>query len=519
VWKWMDGPEAGQVFWNQACGLGFVGVCPATGMFNNWFGHEPNNAGGAEDALEIRGDWAGGWNDIFYYTEDSLEMDPWDREFWCRQDEFEFGHDAEPEDLCGPRFGLNPMVVEYSKPDGSGIAAFAATRDVALDIKASLYFPTVPARFADTRDLGTTVDGLGPKGVVGPDQLVQVPIAGRNGLPDAGVGAVAVNVTATGTTHNTYLTAFPTGEPRPIASTVNPAAGQTVPNMAIVKLGPDGSISVANHRGEVHVIVDVFGWFPEGSDYQATVPARFADTRVLAHTVDGLGPKSELKAGGHVVVPIADRNGLPAAGVGAVAVNVTATGTTHNTYLTAFPTGEPRPNASTLNPAAGQTVPNMAIVKLGPDGSISLANHRGEVHVIVDVLGWFPEESDYNATVPARFADTRAGYATVDGISPKGVVGAAQQVQIPVAGRHGLPATGVGAVVVNITATGPTHNTFITAFPTGQPRPNTSNLNPAAGQTVPNMAIIKLGPDGSITVENNRGDVHLIVDVLGWFPE
>ena len=161
--------------------------------------------------------------------------------------------------------------------------------------------------------------------------------------------------------------------------------------MAIVKLGADGSISVFNNQGSVEIVVDVLGWFPAGADYSAAVPARFADTRPTGVTVDNQGPKGALAGGGSHRVQIAGRNGIPASGVGAVAVNITATGTTQSTFLTAWPTGEVRPNASNVNPAAGQTVPNMAIVKLGADGSISVFNNQGSVEIVVDVLGWFPE--------------------------------------------------------------------------------------------------------------------------------
>ncbi len=89
---------------------------------------------------------------------------------------------------------------------------------------------------------------------------------------------------------------------------------------------------------------------------------------------------------------------------------------------------------------------------------------------------------------------------------------------MPVAGRGGVPAD-AGAVVLNVTATGPTDATHITVYPSGEAPPKASNLNAAAGQTVANLVIAKLGPDGSVTLRNNTGHTHLIADVLGWFPD
>jgi len=56
--------------------------------------------------------------------------------------------------------------------------------------------------------------------------------------------------------------------------------------------------------------------------------------------------------------------------VGAVIVNLTVTGTAADGYLTTWPAGEPRPGASSLNFAAGQTVANLVVAQIGANGSI-----------------------------------------------------------------------------------------------------------------------------------------------------
>jgi hypothetical protein len=55
-------------------------------------------------------------------------------------------------------------------------------------------------------------------------------------------------------------------------------------------------------------------------------------------------------------------------------------------------------------------------------------------------------------------------------------------------------------------------------YPSGESLPNASNLNFVAGSTIPNMVIAKVGADGSITVHNESGLTHVIVDIAGWFP-
>jgi hypothetical protein len=160
----------------------------------------------------------------------------------------------------------------------------------------------------------------------------------------------------------------------------------------------------------------------------------------------------------------------------------------------------------------------LVIAKLGSDGSVSLYNHAGTTHLIVDVAGWFPEGSGIHATVPARLLDTR-GEATIDGVHQGGgALAGGATLQLKVAGRGGVPASGAGAVVLNVTATQATEPTFVTVYPSGAARPLASNLNLAAGATTPNLVIAKLGSDGSVSLYNHAGTTHLIVDVAGWFP-
>ena len=53
-------------------------------------------------------------------------------------------------------------------------------------------------------------------------------------------------------------------------------------------------------------------------------------------------------------------------------------------------------------------------------------------------------------------------------------------------GAGGVP-VGATAVIGNTTVTGGTANSFVTVFPAGGSVPNASNVNFAAGQTIPNL--------------------------------
>ena len=84
-------------------------------------------------------------------------------------------------------------------------------------------------------------------------------MAGVGGVP-AGARAVILNVTAADTTSWGWLTVWPSGQARPSASNLNWPGGRNVPNMVIVGVGGDGTVSIYNDLGNANVLVDVFGY-------------------------------------------------------------------------------------------------------------------------------------------------------------------------------------------------------------------------------------------------------------------
>lgn len=381
---------------------------------------------------------------------------------------------------------------------GSPVSAAAAT-----------YTGLVPARLLDTRVGSTTNDGLfAGVGPIGTASVLNLTIGGRGGVPGSGVGAVAINVTIASATASSFLTVYPSGSPRPTASSLNFTSGQTVANMAIVPIGANGQISLYNFAGQTEVLVDVLGWFAVGAGYNGYSPSRLLDTR----TGGPAGPSSVTN------LAVLGHGGVPASGVGAVVVNVTVTSPTMNSFLTLYPAGSPRPTASNLNFGPGQTIANMVIVPVGSNGQISLFNSGGQVHLLVDVLGWFGDDAGYSGFSSARLMDTRTGGSTVDGqFAGIGPSGPASVLNLTVLGRGGVPGLGVGAVAINVTATQPCAASYVTVYPGGTARPNASNLNFSNGQTVANLVIVPVGSDGKISLYNNAGQADLLVDVLGWF--
>lgn len=128
----------------------------------------------------------------------------------------------------------------------------------------------------------------------------------------------------------------------------------------------------------------------QAAAYVAINPCRLADTRpdspVGPHT-GPIGPDTAISFTGHGDVP--GTCNLPTNST-ALELNVTAVGATQPTFLTIHPTGTPRPTASHLNPTPGAAAaPNSVTAALGTNGQFDVYNRFGNVHVIVDVVGYY----------------------------------------------------------------------------------------------------------------------------------
>lgn len=78
---------------------------------------------------------------------------------------------------------------------------------------------------------------------------------------------------------------------------------------------------------------------------------------------------------------------------------------------------------------------------------------------------------------------------------------------------------GVTGVVLNVTATNGTRAGFVTVFPSGATRPETSNVNFPENLSQANEVIIALGSNDRVTLfigGSGTPAAHVIVDVVGY---
>jgi len=405
---------------------------------------------------------------------------------------------------------------------GSPRAAFIATLVNAQTSK-KLYTALNPARLLDTRTGASTVDGTAQgTGSIAAVATYKLPVAGRAGIPADAV-AVAFNVTPANPTTHGYVTVWSGVGNAPNASNLNLNPGDTIPNLVISQLDGSGNVVIFNGSNSAQdIVVDAQGYFPAGSSYVPMVPQRYLDTRSGFSTVDGQDQGiGALASVGQLNLGVAGRTTIPATGVEAAVFNLTAISPSSGGYITAWPTGLVRPNASNLNLNRTLTIPNLVISGLG-SGKVSIFNGGvSSIDLVADVQGWFPSNSGYLALAPARLLDTRSGQSTIDGqYAGTGALAGGGTLDLTVTGRGNLPTVAKGAVVLNVTSVQPSRPGYITVWPSGVTQPLASNLNLNPNTTIANLVIVKIGSNGKVSFYNgSTAATDLVVDVQGWLPD
>ena len=424
--------------------------------------------------------------------------------------------------------------VTVINPAGSATLASAYTF-----VAPTVFTALRPFRICDTRSTTTHTECSGSP--LGARQTRNAQITGvvvnAESVPST-AQAVVVNLTVINHGGSpTYVTAYPAGGSLPLASNVSVDGGAVQANLAIVRLGPTGAITLFNSTGSADVIADVQGYFAPttgstAGEFHSLAPIRVCDTRANMGTPCATTTSRPIVGGTWRRVVLSSTGGIPADGTAAAAVfNLTATAGTKSTYLAVAPpiTGDVCPvgpgGFSNLNPKPGSSLPNRVISPLGPSGDICVFNAVGSINMIIDVNGWFgtggaPAGASFYSTAPTRVCDTRGGCGGAGALTK----GATRKV--PVAGVKAVPADGGGtvpiAVVANLTGIAGTASTYLELYPADKSKPNSSDLNPVAHDVIANLAIVGLSrtaglSPGDVNLFNSLGTINAILDVAGWF--
>lgn len=409
----------------------------------------------------------------------------------------------------------------------------------AADVPGGLgYAPLAPCRVADTRV---------PDQPLTPGATRILRVRGNSGLAAQGGNAfgcvvpleavaVEVTITAVDPPSNGFLRAFGAGSTPPSATFLNFSTGRSVTNTGTVPLVPSGNageLGVLAFGADVHVVVDVQGYFLPtiGRGYvPLPTPCRVVDTRnavgmlspgtVREYQVAGSGSNFASQGG------TSGGCGVPA-GIGAFELSVTALTPTGAGFLRVSPNDGSNPTSAFLNYSASASSTNTGSVTASTIETKGLAvrNLGADTHLLVDVQGYYPTSGGtrYQTVTPCRMVDTRnAGGAFVAGTHRSFQIAGAnggfldQGVTSPAG--CGVPQR-AAAIEASFTAVDPVADGYARAYPTGRPLPNATFLNFSALRSVTNTGTVPLARSGAddLVVSVLGGSSGIIVDVFGYY--
>jgi hypothetical protein len=372
--------------------------------------------------------------------------------------------------------------------------------------KTSLNFiPVTPCRVADTRNSdgpfgGPVLGGNTTRGFAIPSSACNIPSAAV---------AYSVNFTAVPNGKLSFLTAFPCGEPQPLASTLN-SDGRIKAVASIVPAGTNGQVCVYVTE-DAHLVLDIDGYFVPSSNpaslaFFPVPPCRVADTRQAASPLGG----PTLVGNSTRTFPILSSPCNVPATAQAYSLNYTAVPRAPKlSFLTTWPAGQSQPLVSTLNASTGAVTANAAIVPGGTNGDVNVFVTENS-DVVIDINGYFAPPAtgglSFHTLSPCRVLDTRQ----FTGARP--FVG---QFDTYVFGAGCAAPPLAQAYVVNATVVPAQPLDYLTLWQLGTTQPLVSTLNASDGAITSNMAIV---PIANATVSAYAPQsTHMVLDIFGLF--
>jgi hypothetical protein len=314
-----------------------------------------------------------------------------------------------------------------------------------------------------------------------------------------------------------FVTLWPSGETRPNVWSIRSPDGNTVANSAIVKAGTNGAIQVYASDA-TDLLIDVAGYYTDNPAvsnlvYYPLTPCRVIDTRLDYRQPGPFGPPS-------MATRETRRFRFPASpcrvpeGAAAYSMTITVAPQGPLQFLTAWPAGRVQPNVSSINSPVGRVLANSVILPASADGSIDVFTFN-QADFLIDINGYFAPDDGVNGQYYFPVTQCRASDSTASG----GIYAddTTRTIAVPsAAGCSGIPVTARG-YAMNVTAMpGGSPMPFVSAYPSGQSRPNASILNAFEGQTVTNSAIVPAGIGGAVDIYAYRR-THLVVEISGYF--
>lgn len=131
----------------------------------------------------------------------------------------------------------------------------------------------------------------------------------------------------------------------------------------------------------------------------------------------------------------------------------------------------------------------------------------------------------YTAVTPCRIIDTRLAGGMLAAAETRGFRISGQSSYVTQGGFNGNCGITAGiytaGIAVNIVVVSPSTSGYVTAFPTGEAKPQTASVNFTAGQVIGNSGIFKIALAELPTTQQlnifSTSNTHLVVDIVGYF--
>ncbi|MBI4902480.1 MAG: hypothetical protein HY820_02520 [Acidobacteria bacterium] len=400
----------------------------------------------------------------------------------------------------------------------AGSAALPISLTISPGLSTSLRFvATAPCRILETRP---AYNFEGRSGSFGPPYLragetrtLVMTASNVCKLPPT-ARAFELNITAVPKSRLQSLIVFSGDEAFPRYQTLTSPDGQITANSAIVKAGSTNNINIYS-SDDTEVLIDVSGYFTDdpavgGLAFYPIAPCRAVDTRSAYRSqASPFGPPS---LQGQTTRRFDIRSSPDCPGLAnavAYAATLTAVPQGPLQFITVWPSGSAQPNVSSINSPSGRIVANSVILPAGINGSIDVSAHN-TTDLIIDITGYFGADDHlaglfYTPMSPCRLDVSASGSESTRTLFA--------------AGSATCPATASSAKALAINATSQSNGAtmpFLTVYPSGTLRPNTSILNAFEGQMVANAAIVAAGPNASLDVYTYR-PTTVTIELSGYF--
>ena len=319
------------------------------------------------------------------------------------------------------------------------------------------------------------------------------------GVPAGSAALLTISIAAPSAAGS--VTGFTAGAALPSAPTLAFVAGQAVSNSAVIPTSAAGAVDVKNSStGAATLRVDVSGYYTAGAPSSAGM----------------FGSIGSVTAANAVAVPAQGTATITAAGIGGlpansaiVLTNLSVAAPTGSGILTAYPTGATRPSTRNLAFSTGRPQSGLSAVRLGTAGQFTVYNSSATaVTVTAAIQGYYLTGS---TTVGGSFQ--KVAPATLFTITQAANTAADKTVT----GMSSVPASGVTAVVVELSASAATAAGYLTTYPSGATRPTVPVVPFSAGRTTSNLVTVPVNAAGRISVFNaSTGSVTIRAEIVGY---